>query len=240
MTLFSSELQCPVAGCHLRSSSPQKSSWDWAKFQVSWLLTQNLLLLSVLWGFHCFLGITQLSPKNMQNLCVSSGNALRQPGGNCHTGHCLSIYMTSKVLHRDIFPPIKPHLLIVPLPRGTIYTHNSMGTKPTQTTIILIPSPNFSQILPICLSIQIHVLSLFKIKTKKIRGSLFCIGQLLLDMWLALKCGWYTQCFVIEENRFFLCQWVSLAIYFLVRGGTPCLLPPLRSGTNLPATLRLL
>lgn len=48
----------------------------------------------------------------------------------------------------------------------------------------------------------------------------------------ALERGWYTQWHFIGENWLSLCQWVSIANSFSVRGWTMYLLFPLNAGTH--------
>lgn len=38
--------------------------------------------------------------------------------------------------YSDTLPPTSPYLLIVPLPMGPTFNHESMGAKPIQTTMI--------------------------------------------------------------------------------------------------------
>lgn len=58
-----------------------------------------------------------------------------------------------------------------------------------------------------------------------LKWSLFCVGQLCLEMGPYLDCGWYTQGHSTEENRSSLSQPVSITNSFLVRDGTLCPLP---------------
>ena len=49
-----------------------------------------------------------------------------QKGIVCYTGHSLSIGDSKACPHSDTLPPTRPHLLIVPLPKGQAFKHMSL------------------------------------------------------------------------------------------------------------------
>lgn len=59
--------------------------------------------------------------------------------------------------------------------------------------------------------------------TKKLVIIYFCAGHQLLSMRSTLECRWYTKCYYIGRNFFFLPQKVSVEENFLVKCGTLCL-----------------
>lgn len=72
--------------------------------------------------------------------------------------------------------------------------------------------------------------SKMKQKVHKITTGLVLRWQLFLEKGPALADSWSTQWDSVGENRFSLCQQVSIADSFLVQGEIPCLLNPLGSG----------
>lgn len=73
--------------------------------------------------------------------------------------------------------------------------------------------------------------SKMKQKVHKITTGLVLCSQLFLEKGTALTGSWSTQWDSVGENRFSLCQQVSIADNFLGKPETPCLLNPLGSGT---------
>lgn len=75
--------------------------------------------------------------------------------------------------------------------------------------------------------------NLKKKQTPKMPLSSFLFWHLLLDMFLVFKCGLYSQWDSTGENKFFLCEQISIRDSFFVRDGSLCPFPLSELGSHL-------